>query len=136
MVLGWKNIRERWQKYDTNVTNTQSVITFFVGSTLRMNILIHICQMFKQLKEKWKVSWFQFILIVSTFTLGGSLCSYLAKQVLQSTPIERGTEYVIIYILLMTILWPICVLVVSIPFGQYPFFRGYLGRIWQKMRKK
>lgn len=92
--------------------------------------------MFKQLKEKWKVSWFQFILIFSTFALGGSLCGYLARQILQATPIEKGTEYVILYIVLMTILWPVCVMVVSIPFGQFPFFKGYLGRIWQKMHKK
>ena len=91
--------------------------------------------MFKQLKEKWKVSWFQFVLIFSTFALGGSLCGYLARQVLTLTPIEKGTEYVIVYILLMTILWPLCVLVVSVPFGQFLFFQRYLLRIWNRMKK-
>jgi hypothetical protein len=92
--------------------------------------------MFTRLKEKWKVSWFQFALIFSTFAFGGSLCGYLARQVLSVTAIERGTEYVILYIVLMTILWPICVLLVSIPFGQFGFFRAYLTRIWSRMSKK
>jgi hypothetical protein len=92
--------------------------------------------MFKNLKEKWKVSWFQFALIFSTFAIGGSSCSYVAKKILSFSSIERGTEYVIIYILLVTLLWPISVLVVSVPFGQFPFFRRYLIRIWNRMSKK
>lgn len=92
--------------------------------------------MFTRLKEKWKVSWFQFALIFSTFAIGGSSCSWVAKKLLSYSSIERGTEYVIIYILLVTLLWPICVLIVSVPFGQFPFFKQYLTRIWHTMSKK
>ncbi|MBH2003598.1 MAG: hypothetical protein I8H66_02820 [Sphingobacteriia bacterium] len=92
--------------------------------------------MFNRLKEKWQVSWLQFILIFSTFALGGSLCGYLARQLLSTTSIERGSGYVIIYIVLMTILWPFCVLLISIPFGQFLFFKRYLSRIWQRMSGK
>ena len=92
--------------------------------------------MFTRLKEKWKVSWFQFALIFSTFAIGGSSCSYVAKKILSYSSIERGTEYVIVYILLVTLLWPICVLIVSVPFGQFPFFKQYLTRIWHTMSKK
>ncbi|TAH10258.1 MAG: hypothetical protein EAZ12_05080 [Sphingobacteriia bacterium] len=92
--------------------------------------------MFTRLKEKWKVSWFQFTLIFCTFALGGSSCSYVAKKLLSYSPIERGTEYVIIYIVLVTLLWPICVLIVSMPFGQFPFFKQYLTRIWNTLTKK
>ena len=92
--------------------------------------------MFIRLKEKWKVSWFQFALIFSTFAIGGSSCSYVAKKLLSYSSIERGTEYVLIYIVLVTLLWPVCVLIVSIPFGQFPFFKQYLTRIWHTMSKK
>jgi hypothetical protein len=92
--------------------------------------------MFTRLKDKWKVSWFQFALIFSTFALGGSTCSIVAKKLLSFSTIDRGTEYVIVYIVLVTLLWPICVLLVSIPFGQFRFFKQYLTRIWHKISKK
>ena len=92
--------------------------------------------MFKSLKEKWKVSWFQFVLIFSTFAIGGSLCGFFSRKLLGFSTIEKGTVYVIVYIILVTLLWPICVLLVSIPFGQFLFFKRYLSRIWGKMAKK
>ncbi len=101
-----------------------------------MNFLHQICGMFKKLKEKWQVSWLQFALIFSTFALGGSCCSYISKFILSLTPIEKGTEYVFIYIILVTLLWPVCVLCISIPFGQFSFFRSYLKRIWVKISGK
>ncbi|HEX4958308.1 MAG TPA: hypothetical protein VFV46_09035, partial [Lacibacter sp.] len=39
--------------------------------------------MFAKLKEKWKVGWFQFILIFTTFALGGSLCARAGSWLLQ-----------------------------------------------------
>lgn len=92
--------------------------------------------MLNRLKEKWQVSWLQFTLIFSTFALGGSLCGYLARQLLSLTTLERGSGYVVVYIVLMTILWPCCVLLISIPFGQFIFFKKYLSRIWKKMTGK
>ncbi|MDD2793584.1 MAG: hypothetical protein PHD73_10440 [Sediminibacterium sp.] len=92
--------------------------------------------MLNRLKEKWQVSWLQFALIFSTFALGGSLCGYLARQVLSQTTLERGSGYVALYIVLMTILWPFCVLLISIPFGQFVFFKRYLSRIWHKITGK
>jgi len=92
--------------------------------------------MFKSLKEKWQVSWPQFVLIFSTFAVGGSLCGFLSRKLLSFSTIEKGTVYVIVYIILVTMLWPICVLLVSIPFGQFLFFRRYLSRIWSKIAKK
>jgi hypothetical protein len=92
--------------------------------------------MLHRLKNKWQVSWLQFTLIFSTFALGGSLCGYLGRQLLSVTNLERGILYFIIYVVLVTILWPFCVLLVSIPFGQLSFFKRYLGRIKEKMTKK
>jgi hypothetical protein len=92
--------------------------------------------MFNKLKDKWKVSWLQFALIFSTFAFGGSLCSYVSKYLLSFTNIEKGTEYVLVYIVLATLVWPLCVLTISIPLGQFVFFKRYLIRIWTKISGK
>jgi hypothetical protein len=92
--------------------------------------------MLHRLKNKWQVSWLQFTLIFTTFALGGSLCGFLGRQLLSVTNLERGIIYFIIYIVVVTILWPFCVLLVSVPFGQFSFFKQYLGRIKEKMTKK
>ncbi len=92
--------------------------------------------MLHRLKNKWQVSWFQFTLIFSTFALGGSLCGYLGRLLLSYTNLERNLIYFVIYVVVVTILWPFCVLLISIPFGQFSFFKRYLGRIKDKMVNK
>lgn len=89
--------------------------------------------MLDKLKNKWKVSGFQLILILCTFAIGGSLCGYAGRKILALLPLEKGALWFIIYILLITILWPIAVLLVSIPLGQFSFFRNYLKRIAKRM---
>jgi len=34
---------------------------------------------------------------------------------------------------MVTIIWPICVLTVSIPMGQFPFFKKYLAKMWKRI---
>ena len=85
--------------------------------------------MFKKWQNKWKVTGLQLGLIITTFALGGSLCGYLGRMFLKSTPLEKGPLWVGIYILLITLLWPVCVLIISIPLGQFGFFKKYVGRI-------
>ncbi|KRP11398.1 MAG: hypothetical protein ABR95_01045 [Sphingobacteriales bacterium BACL12 MAG-120813-bin55] len=85
--------------------------------------------MFNKLKEKWKVSWWQFALIFTTFALGGSLCGYAGEEVLSWMNISVKWLRVPVYILVVTILWPLCVLLISIPFGQFAFFRAYIRKI-------
>lgn len=92
--------------------------------------------MFDGLKNKWKVGGLQLLLILCTFALGGSLCGYAGRKILSLFPLEKGVLWFIIYILLITILWPICVLIISIPFGQFSFFKNYLQRIWKRMTGK
>ena len=90
--------------------------------------------MFGKLKEKWKVGWLQFILIFCTFALGGSSCAKLASWLLSFVLTEKSWVYWIIYLPLVTLLWPICVLVISIPLGQFKFFSNYLKRMWSKIK--
>jgi formyltetrahydrofolate-dependent phosphoribosylglycinamide formyltransferase len=89
--------------------------------------------MFKRLKEKWNVGWLQFALIFCTFALGGSACAKVGSWLLSFILTEKSVLYWIIYVPLITILWPICVLLISIFLGQFSFFKNYLHRIWGKI---
>ena len=89
--------------------------------------------MLKKLQEKWKVGISRLVLIITTFALGGSLCGYLGRKVLGFTNMEKGVLWVIVYILLVTLLWPLCVIVISIPLGQFAFFKNYLKKVWGRI---
>ncbi|HEX4957032.1 MAG TPA: DUF6787 family protein, partial [Lacibacter sp.] len=89
--------------------------------------------MFAKLKEKWKVGWFQFILIFTTFALGGSLCARAGSWLLQLVFDEKNWVYWLLYVPFITLLWPLCVLLVSIPLGQFRFFIRYLKKIGVRM---
>ncbi|MCW3117271.1 MAG: formyltetrahydrofolate-dependent phosphoribosylglycinamide formyltransferase [Chitinophagaceae bacterium] len=89
--------------------------------------------MFERLQQKWKVSGSRLALILCTFAAGGSLTGYAAKKIMGQFPVEKDGIWILIYILLVTIIWPLAVLIVSIPFGQYVFFRNYLQRVGAKL---
>jgi len=89
--------------------------------------------MFKKLKEKWGVSWLNFILIFCTFAIGGSSCGYLGKKLLSLVFIDKSAFYYVVYFATITLLWPLCVIVISIPFGQFLFFKNYLLKMKKRM---
>ncbi len=89
--------------------------------------------MLNKLRKKWKVSAGRLVLIITTFAIGGSLCGYAGKKLIAFTNIEKGVFWVLLYIIIITILWPICVIVVSIPFGQFSFFKKYIINIYKRM---
>jgi|GEM_PF-396743 len=87
-----------------------------------------------KLQNKWKVkSIFHVILILITFTIGGSLCGYLGRKILNLTGLESGTLWLVSYLILVTVLWPVCVLAISVFFGQFKFFKGYIHRMASRM---
>jgi hypothetical protein len=92
--------------------------------------------MFERLQRKWKVSAWQVLLILIIFALGGSLTGYVGRKLMDFFEIEILILYIIIYILIVTIIWPLAVLIVSIPFGQFPFFRKYIARIGNRLFNK
>lgn len=92
--------------------------------------------MLNKLKDRWKVNTVNLFLVILTFALGGSLCGYLGRKVLTATEMDKGALWVITYVVLITLLWPICVLAISIPFGQFAFFKKYLSKIWARMTGK
>jgi hypothetical protein len=89
--------------------------------------------MLERLQKKWKVSGLQLILILCTFAIGGSLTGYAGKRIMNLLHIEQKWLWVITYIILITILWPLAVILVSVFFGQFRFFTGYLKKIGRRM---
>ena len=94
---------------------------------------MHFCRMLRKLQERWKVNGINLVLIITTFALGGSLCGWAGRKLLLLTHMEKGFAWLILYIILITILWPICVLLISVPLGQFSFFRKYILKIWSRM---
>ncbi len=92
--------------------------------------------MLEKLKQHWKVNGVNLVLIILTFALGGSLCGYAGRKILELITIEKGIFWVIAYIILITLLWPICVLLFSIPLRQFAFFKKYLIKVWHTISGK
>ncbi|MEO6252027.1 MAG: phosphoribosylglycinamide formyltransferase [Ferruginibacter sp.] len=92
--------------------------------------------MLKKLQAHWKVNGINLVLIITTFALGGSLCGYAGRKILLLTNLEKGAAWIVLYILLVTLLWPVCVILISIPLGQFAFFKRYLIKVWKKISGK
>ena len=92
--------------------------------------------MLNKLKQRWKVNEWGLFLIITTFALGGSACARIGSKILGLINIEKGVLWTVAYIFLITLLWPVCVLVISIPLGQFSFFKSYLSRVFRKMSGK
>lgn len=87
-----------------------------------------------KLKHKWQVrNILQVILILCTFALGGTACSYLGKRIMHHIGPEHRGLWIAAYILMVTILWPLCVLAISIPLGQFRFFSKYLKKLGNRI---
>jgi formyltetrahydrofolate-dependent phosphoribosylglycinamide formyltransferase len=97
---------------------------------------MHFCNMLKRLRKKWGVNGLNMALIIATFAIGGSACDRVAGFLLKNTALDKNIIWWIFYILLVTILWPVCVIIISFPLGQFQFFKNYLFRIWGKMTGK
>lgn len=91
--------------------------------------------MFKKLKQKWKVGPLQLVLILCTFAIGGSLSGYGATWCLSLLSIDNRVAYTIIYIIVVTALWPLMVLLVGLVLGQFSFFSHYLKQLFKKIAR-
>ena len=90
--------------------------------------------MLERLQTKWKVNGTQLFLVLCVFALGGTATGWLGKIIMNWLPLDRGWLWSLIYIVVITLIWPITVLVVSVPFGQFSFFTRYLTRIGRRMK--
>lgn len=89
--------------------------------------------MFEGLRKKWKVGPGQLALILLTFAIGGSLTGWVGKKIMNALSVQQDWLWAIIYIVVITILWPMAVILISIPFGQFNFFRRYLRKMGVKL---
>jgi formyltetrahydrofolate-dependent phosphoribosylglycinamide formyltransferase len=89
--------------------------------------------MFQRLQQKWRVGPLQIVLIILCFALGGSLTGYTAKKIMDLLSVEEDWLWTIVYLLAVTVIWPLAVLFVSFFFGQFKFFRSYVARISQRI---
>lgn len=92
--------------------------------------------MLKSLQTKWKVSPARLVLILATFALGGSGTGWLGKKIIGWLSMESPFWFVPVYIIIVTIIWPFAVLLVSIPLGQFLFFKIYIGKLAKKITSK
>ena len=91
--------------------------------------------MLKKLQDKWKVSGWRLLLVLATFALGGSATGYVGKLLMELIGITHPVLYIIIYVIVVTCVWPVMVMLVSIPLGQFLFFRNYLSRMARKLAR-
>ena len=89
--------------------------------------------MFEKLRQKWKVNALQLTFILFTFAIGGSLTGFVAKKLMYLLKIEADWLWAIVYIFLITVIWPMMVIIVSIPFGQFRFFANYTRKLGEKL---
>jgi uncharacterized membrane protein YwzB len=89
--------------------------------------------MFKKLQDKWKVSSWRLLLILITFAVGGSLTGYVGKKIMSFTGIDAAGIYIPVYIIVVTLIWPVMVIVVSVFTGQFVFFKEYLKKMGRRM---
>jgi len=92
--------------------------------------------MLKKLQQKWKVDGKNLILILISFAIGGSVCARLGEKIIALFQLEKSCLWYFLYLIIITIIWPICVIVISIPFGQFVFFRSYVKKIFDKLLGK
>lgn len=95
----------------------------------------YFCSMLEHLKQKWNVNGWRLLIIFITFALGGSACGWLGRNILKALAIENKVLWVTSYIVLVTLLWPICILAISIPLGQFSFFRRYIRQLFTRKRR-
>ena len=107
----------------------KKMITF---SNRFLIIIMQFCSMLKKLQQKWKVDGKNLILILISFAIGGSVCARLGEKIIALFQLEKNFFWYFLYLIIVTILWPICVIVISIPFGQFVFFRSYVKKIFDK----
>jgi len=93
--------------------------------------------MFERLKRKWKVeSNLQFLLILCTFAVTGSLTAWVSREVTAWVGFDASTPWLWKVLLRASVLifgYRDIILAVSVVFGQFPFFWAYEKKILRWM---
>ena len=93
---------------------------------------------YDRLQQKWNVNGLQLALILVTFAVGGSLTGQVGKWAMDALQLGEVWYWGLLYLLIITALWPMMVLLVSLPMGQFRFFLNYINKLAGKLglRKK
>lgn len=89
--------------------------------------------MFQRLRQKWKLSTADFVVVMLAFALGGSLCGYITRKLLVLFQLQNHSGRWPVYALLLTATWPFCVLLTGHLLGKGAFFRNYLLLMWRRI---
>lgn len=89
--------------------------------------------MFQKLQKRWGISATRVVLVLCTFAIGGSFSGWAARSLMPFLELDKGPFYWLVYVVLVTLIWPMSVLMFSIVFGQFAFFKAYLGRMAKRM---
>jgi formyltetrahydrofolate-dependent phosphoribosylglycinamide formyltransferase len=89
--------------------------------------------MFNRLQQKWKVGGLRLFLIICTFAIAGSMTGFIGKKIMNGLSIGQDWLWAVVYILLITVTWPLTVLIISIPLGQFKFFTKYIKKIGERI---
>lgn len=95
--------------------------------------------MFEKLKAKWKVNGVQFVMIMCTFAVTGTLTAYISRFITTWVGFNSDTFWLWKLLLRLFVLvfgYQVIILVVSFLFGQFPFFWAYEKKIWRWMLGK
>jgi len=94
--------------------------------------------MFSSLKAKWKVNTAQFIWIICTFAVTGSLTAWISRQLPGWIGFTDATPFALKLLLRICVLlfgYQVIILAVSVLFGQFPFFWNYEKKILNSIFK-
>ena len=89
--------------------------------------------MFERLQKKWNVSGWKILVILIIFAVGGGITGFAGRKLMDLFEIDILILDILVYFIIITIIWPLAVLVISIPFGQFSFFRKYILRIGNRL---
>ena len=90
--------------------------------------------MLERLKKKWQVDGFRLILILIVFAVAGTSTAFLTRQITRWLELDSssGWYWALKAGVLLFGYW-IVLLLVAIPFGQFPFFWNYVKRVGRKV---
>lgn len=91
--------------------------------------------MFGKWMSKWKVGPLQFTLILCTFAVTGTLTAWISRQAPGWVGLEPDDHWAWRALLRLVVLifgYQVIILLVALPFGQFPFFWAYEKKILRR----
>ena len=90
---------------------------------------------FEKLKQKWKVTGTQLVLILCVFAITGTTTAYITRKI--TTWIDLDSSEVMYWVMKLVILifgYQVLILLFSIPFGQFNFFWNFEKKLLRRFR--